>query len=133
MHRPANNPARVKIDDDGQISKALVRPDVGDVAHPDRVRFFNIEPPVERVVDHDPRPPAVSARSAAIADLRPDARKPGKACNTVRAAGLTLIQKIVMQLAVAVDLAAQLPGSVDERRLASIFSGPLAERRLEPS
>ena len=102
-HRPADDPARVKIHDDRQVQQALVRPDVGDVGHPDRVRFFNIEPPVERVVDHDRRPPAVSALPVALADLRPYARKPGKACNTVRAAGLTLSQKIVMQLAVAVD------------------------------
>ena len=67
-----------------------------------------------------------------IADLGLDPSLPGQAGNTVGTAGLTLIKQVVMQLAVAIDLAALLPGILNELGLAVVFLSPLAQRVLEP-
>ena len=120
LHRPADDTARVKVDHDSQVGKAFVCPDVGDVRDPNPVRCLHIKLSVQRVIDNDGRFAAIGARPTFVADLGFDAGLSGQSRNPVQTARLTLIQKIVMQLAVAVDLDAQLPG-------------PLAERRLEPS
>src|SRR5690606_3872751 len=46
--------------------------------------------------------------------------------------GLSLIEEVVMQLAVAIDPAALLPGRSDQVSLACIFQRPLAHRVLQP-
>jgi len=61
-----------------------------------------------------------------ISDLRLDAGEPCEARNPVRAAGLALIQQVIVQLAIAVDLAAYLPGLPKQRRLAGIVTRPPA-------
>jgi len=45
---------------------------------------------------------------------------------------LTLDQQVIGQLAVAIDLAAVLPGVADQLRLADIFLGSPAQGSLEP-
>ena len=67
LHRPSDDAPRIEVDDHREIRKALLRSDVGDVARhcprtnggqwlaPDTIRRFDVEPPVEGVVDHDRR------------------------------------------------------------------------------
>ena len=51
---------------------------------------------------------------------------PGQPGNTVRTAALALIQQVVLQFAVAIDLAAVIPGLSDQLGLPAIFLGSLA-------
>jgi len=44
----------------------------------------------------------------------PDACQPGQPGNPVGAAGLTIIQQVIVQLAVAIDLPAVFPGFADQ-------------------
>src|ERR1700724_3462320 len=48
-HRPADNPAAVKVHDGGQIEPALIGLDVGDVGEPDGVRRGSDEVPIQQV------------------------------------------------------------------------------------
>ena len=85
-------------------AKPFLGPDVGDVCHPCPVRRIDIELPGQGIVDHDRRFATIGAGPTLVADLGSDRGKPCKAGNAVRTTGLSLIQKVVMQLAVAVDL-----------------------------
>ena len=129
-HRPAHHAARVKVDHDSQIDKAFQGADVGDVRHPCLVWGCNIELPGQCVVDHLGWLAAVTARPALVADPRLDPGQAGKASHPVRAAGLTLVEQVVVQLAIAVNLAALFPGLPDQSGLPSIFLRPLAQRVL---
>ncbi len=51
LHRPAHDPAREEIEDDREVSEALVGADIGDVGHPCPVRCLHIELAIQRVVD----------------------------------------------------------------------------------
>ena len=133
LHGPADHPAGVEIDNDGQIGEALQCPDICDVGHPDPVRRFNVELSVECVVNDHGWPAAVSAGPPFVTDKGFDARKFAQACDAVRAASLTLIQEIVVKLAIAVDLATIRPRLPHQLGLAGIFAGALAERVLQPS
>lgn len=73
------------------------------------------------------------ARTAFVADLRPDARQPRQAGHAVRTGRLAVIKQIIVQLAVAIDLAACVPGLPDQFGLPSIFTSPLTQRTLLPS
>lgn len=70
LHRPADHAPGMQIHDDRKVSKALLRPDLGDVGHPDLVRGLDIKLPVEGVIDHDRRLAAITAWAVLIADLR---------------------------------------------------------------
>lgn len=76
---------------------------------------------------------AIATWPALVAGLRPDACQPGQSGNAVRAAGLAVIQQVIVQLAITIDLAAVVPGLPDQRRLPGIFPSPLAQRALLPS
>ena len=67
-----------------------------------------------------------------VADLCPDARQSGQPGNAVGATGLAVIQQIIVQLAVAIDLAAVVPGPPDQLCLPSVFPSPLTQRALLP-
>lgn len=54
------------------------------------------------------------------------------AMRTVRAATLTLVLKIIMQLAIPIDLAAVLPSLFEQLGLPLIFQSPFAEWLLRP-
>jgi len=73
------------------------------------------------------RQAAIAARTALVADLCLDTRKSGQPGNAVRAAGLAVIQQVIVQLAVAINLAAVVPGLSDQLRLPSIFQSPQAQ------
>src|SRR3546814_19387828 len=66
-----------------------------------------------------------------IANLGFDPRQSGQACDPVRAAGLPLITEVIVQLAIAIDLAAVLPGFFEELCLSLIFPCPFAEWLFE--
>jgi hypothetical protein len=68
-----------------------------------------------------------------VADLGLDPRQLVQPCDAVWTTRLALIQQVIVQFAVAIHLAAVLPGFIDEFGLASIFPGPFAHRVLEPS
>lgn len=76
LHRPPDDAAGEEIEHDRQIGEAFVGADVGDVCHPGLVRRLHVEPAIERVVDRQRGLAAVMARSALVADLRPDAGEP---------------------------------------------------------
>jgi putative transposase len=63
----------------------------------------------------------MGTRPALIADLGLDACHVGQSRNLVRTCGLALIEKIGVQLAIAIYLATVLPGSADEFGLASVL------------
>ena len=69
LHSPADDPARIKVDDDRKVSEALAGSDVGDVRDPGLVRSRDVKLPVECVVDSDGRPAAIDAGTAFVADL----------------------------------------------------------------
>jgi len=71
-------------------------------------------------------------QSGAYSRLGLNACQFGETCDAVRAACLTLIKKIIMQLPIAIDLAAVVPCQPDKLDLASILPSPFAERLLEP-
>lgn len=121
-----------EVDDHREIGKALLRPDVGDVRHPDTIRCFDVELPVEVLVDHDRRLASVAARTPLVADLRLDPCKLCQSGHAVRADTFFLLQKIVVQFAIAVDLAAVGPGIQQHLRLALVFNRPIAQRHLKP-
>lgn len=75
----------------------------------------------------------MAPRSAFVTDLRLDPCQFGQSSNAVQAAGLALIQQVVVQLAVAIDFAAFVPGLPDQCGLSDIFSCALAQRGLLPS
>ena len=126
LYGPANNPARIQINDDGEIGKAFMGLDIGDVSHPCLVRRCHVELPVQRIVDCHTGLAAINAGTAFVADLGFDPRKAGQASNPVWAARLTLVQKIVVKFAVTVDLATFLPSLVKQFGLTRVFFGPIA-------
>ena len=75
---------------------------------------------------------AIAAGATPVADLRLDPCKPRKTSNAVGTTCLSLIEKVVMKLAVAIDPATFRPGIADELRLTRIFQRPLAEWILQP-
>ncbi len=133
LHRPTHHAAGIENDHDGQIGKALQGSDVGDVCHPSPVGRGHVELATQSVVDRQGRLAAIAPRSAPVTDLRLDTRQPGQSGNAVQAAGLTLIQQVVVQLAVAIDLTTVVPGLPDQLCLPSIFLGPRAQWALLPS
>ena len=132
LHRPSDDTPRIEVDDHREIGKALLRPDVGDVRHPDTIRCFDVELPVEDIVDYEPRLASVAARTPLAADLRLDPCKLRQSGHAVRADTFSLLQKIVVQFAIAVDLAAVSPGIEQHLRLALVFHHPIAQRHLKP-
>ena len=87
---------------------------------------------VERVVDSDGRPAAIDAGTAFVADLCFDPSKTGQTRNPVRAADLSLIEKVVVQLAITVDLAALFPCLQEQIGLSPVLAGSPAQRVLQP-
>ena len=49
LHRPADDPAREEVEDDGHIGSALGRPDIGEVGEPLLVRPIRLEVAVEKL------------------------------------------------------------------------------------
>ncbi len=74
----------------------------------------------------------MAAGPALIADLRLDARPSGQSDNPVQAADFAVIQQVVVQLAVAIDLATVVLSPPQQLRLSSIFPSPPALRTLLP-
>ena len=93
---------------------------IGDVRDPCPVRSLDVELPVERIIDNDGGAAAIFARTTFVTDLSLDPGKPCQTCDAVRAAHLSLIEQIVMKLAIAIDLAALGPGLPDQFGLADI-------------
>ncbi len=94
-----------------------MRPDVGDDGYPNLVRNLDIKLPVEGVVDHDRRLAAIAAGAALVADLCLDPRLLRQSGNAVRTNAFALFDQIVMQLAVAVDLATLGPSLLQQFEL----------------
>ena len=132
LHRAAHHAAGVQVDHDGQIGKAFLGADVGDVCHPGPVWRSHVELAIQSVVDGHGWLATIVTRPPFVADLRPDTRQPGQPGNAVRATGLAVIQQVIVLLAVAIDLAAVVPGPPDQLRLPGIFPSPLAQRALLP-
>ena len=74
---------------------------------------------------------------APVADSGLNPRNFGQSRHAVRTAGLSLVLKIIMQLTVAIDLAAVLPSFFLQIGLSLIFQSPFAEwppqPRIEPT
>ena len=75
----------------------------------------------------------MASGTAFVTDLGPDPRLFGQSGNSVRTACLALIDQVVVQLAIAVDLAAFVPGLADERDLASVVFRSIAEWIVQPT
>ena len=104
--------------------------DIGDVRYPGGVWRMDVKLPGQGVVDHNRWLAAISTRPAPIADLGLDPGQPGQMRNAVGTTGLALIQKVIVQLAVAINLAALLPGILDQPGLADVLPSPLAQGLL---
>ena len=88
--------------------------------------------PIQGVVDHDRRLAAILAGAALVADLRRDPGQLGQAEDAVLIDTLALLEKVVVKLAVPLDLAAFNPSLLQQLGLEAVFLGPLAQRRLQP-
>ena len=132
LQRPTDDAAGEQVDHHGQIGKALLGPDIGDVRHPHPVRRIDIKLPGKGVVDRGRRLAAIGAGPTLVAYLGLDPGQPGETSDAVGATGLSLIKEVVMQLAIALDPAAFLPGLAETCGLAHIFPGPFAQRVLQP-
>jgi hypothetical protein len=130
LHRSTDEPAGIEVDDDRDGSEALAGSDVGDVRDPGRVR--DVKLPVECVVDSNDRPAAIDAGAAFVGDLRLDPGETRQARDPVRAAYLALTEKVVVQLAITIDLAAFLPCLKEQIGLSLVFVGSPALRVLQP-
>lgn len=108
----ANDTAGEQVDDDTEIQPAFVRPQIGDVGHPDLIGPGRLKPLLQPVLGHH-----------GGVDIRPAQRPPPvmPAGHTVLRDALALITQIVRQLAIAIDLAAVGPSLPDQLGLAKIF------------
>ena len=124
VHGPADDAAGIEIDHDGQTGKAFQLPDIGDVRHPVPVRRSHIELPVQDVGDNHGRLAARAHRPALVADPGLDT---GQSGNPVRADRPDPVGQVVMQFAIAIHLAALLPGPADQFGRAGVFLRPRAD------
>ncbi len=132
LRRPADNTTGIEINDDGEIGEALTGSDIGDLRDPGGVWSRDVELPVERIVYGDGRPAAVDAGTAFVANLRLYPSNACQASDPVRAAHLALVEKIVVQLSIAVDLAALFPCLQEQIGQSLVLTGPPAQRVLQP-
>lgn len=87
-----------------------------------RPRRFSRTGGVHRLdVDHDRRLAAITSGAAPVADLRLDPRQLRQSGNAVRTNAFALFDQIVMQLAVALDLAALGPSLLQQFGLAPVL------------
>jgi hypothetical protein len=98
LYRPANDAAGIEIDDDRQIGETFVGTDVGDVGDPGLVWSFDVELPIQRVVDDNGRSATIDAGTALVSDLSFDTGNPGQAGNPIRAACLAVIEQAAWSL-----------------------------------
>ena len=101
-------------------------------ATPDRVRRFHVELPIQGALDHDRGLAAILAGAALVADLCRDPCQLGQTGHAVQIDAFALLEKIVVELAVPVDLTAFDPGLLQQLGLADVFPGALAQWRLHP-
>src|SRR5690606_35752273 len=92
---------------------------------------IDIELPGKGVIDHDRRLATIGARTALIADLRLDPSELGETGDAVGATALSLIKKVVVQLAITIDPAALFPCLVEKLGLTCIFPSPFAQWSLQ--
>lgn len=85
------------------------------------------------VIDSDGRPAAIDAGTAFVANLRLDPGKAGKTRNPVRAIYPSLVEKVVVQLAITVDLAALFQHLQKQIDLSLVLVGSLTQRAPQPS
>lgn len=132
LHGPADHAPEVKIDNHREVDEPYLRPDIGNIGHPDLVRCLDVELPVESIIDHDRWLATITAGAAPVADLRLDTCKLSQSGYPVRTDALALFNQIVMQLAIAIDLAALRPSLLQQLGLAPVFLRPCAQRFLQP-
>lgn len=118
------------VDDHREISETFLRPDVGNVSHPNAVRRPGIELPIKGVVDDDRGLAAIAAGAALVADLCLDPCNRGQSGDPVLTDACALFDQIIGQLAVTIDLAALSPSFLQQFCLALVFVCPLAQRCL---
>ena len=106
--------------------------DAGDVCDPELIRGIDIELSVQGVVGYDSRAATIRAGLLFVTNLGPYACQTRKAPNPVWADVLTRIAKIVVQLAIAIDLAAVIPGRFHQLGLALILQRPLGKWFAQP-
>ena len=53
LHRPADDPARIEVDDNRKVSETFAGSNVSDVRDPGLVRSCYVELPVELIIDDD--------------------------------------------------------------------------------
>lgn len=132
LHCPADPPAGIGIEDDSEVGEALDGPVIGDVRDRCLVRTLDVKLPGDRIVDNDGRPAALFARTTLATDLSLDPGKPCQTRDAVRSTYLSLIEQIVMKLAIVLDLAALFPSLKQEIALSLVLTGPFARRVLQP-
>ena len=87
--------------------------------------------PVELIIDDDRRSAAIDAGTAFVADLRLYSGETRQARDPVRAAHLSPIEEVVVQLAITVDLAALFPCLQEQIGLSLVLIGSAAQRVLQ--
>lgn len=126
--RKAHEPVRVQA---LRAELAVERVDEPVIGYPDLVRGLDVELPVESMIDHNRWLTAIAAEAAPVADLRLDPGKLRQSGDPVRTDAFALFNQIIMQLAIAVDLAALRPGLVQQLDLAPALLRPCAQRCLQ--
>lgn len=126
LGRPSDKRHLEKIDGDGKIASTLLGCDVGDVGHPDLFWRTNLKLPIQPIVCDHRRLATISARTAHVSNLCGNTRQVGQTDHAVLRACLALIAQIVVQLAIALDLAAVGPCLLDQLQLPRILVRTLA-------
>jgi hypothetical protein len=101
LHRQSDDTPRVEVNDHCEIGKALLRPDAGDVRYPDPARRFDVELPVEGIVDFDRQVAEFQVRVAVLNGFT--------ALGTPITDGLDAVAALVAAPVVANRLSARLP------------------------
>lgn len=118
---PTHHAAGEEIQDDAEIQPAFVRPQIGDVGHPDLIGLRNLELLRQPVLNHHRRLAAISAGAPPVADLRGD---PGQGCKSrhpVLGDAFALVAQVIRQLAITIHLAAVGPDLADQLGLARVL------------
>lgn len=87
--------------------------DIGSIGHPNPVRCINLKLTIQPIFSDDRRIDSISVRAAFVADLCCDTCQVGQTCKAFPRTVFTLIKKIIVQLAIAVNFAAGRPCLLD--------------------
>ena len=133
VHRPSNDPARMGVQDEGQVEEALPRRYVGDVRQPDPVRLSGHEVPAKQIRCRSS--PRITASGSPFAASRATSEPGGSHQPRYSPSTATDPERteLGMHSRISVGLAAPTMDLADLLGEESILSLPLRGRSAAPS